>query len=285
MPHSADLGSKRLIGLAPQSWVEWLFNRSDIEVGPIITSDFQWVGREGDVLIQVHSPDAGTFLVANEINLRYSNLMPRRTRAYAALAEEKFQLPVYPIVVYILPPPEGMVAEDRYESEVLGLKALQEYRVINLWDMEASVVLETPLPTLLPFVPIMRGGENESMIREALHKLRADETLREMEPLLAFFASFVLETDVVRQIMRWDMLVLEKSPWYNEILARGAAQGKQEAIAEVLNARFGIVSEEIMTAVRKIRDMDRLHALNTKAAVAASLEEFVEELNHPHPSD
>jgi len=85
MAHAADLGSKRLVGLAPQAWVEWLLERSDVEVGPIITSDFQWVGREGDVLIPVHSPDAGTFLVGNEINLRYSNLMPRRTRAYAAL--------------------------------------------------------------------------------------------------------------------------------------------------------------------------------------------------------
>ncbi|HET6385965.1 MAG TPA: hypothetical protein VFJ58_21445 [Armatimonadota bacterium] len=128
--------------------------------------------------------------------------------------------------------------------------------------------------------------------QEALHKLRADETLREMEPLLAFFASFVLDTEVVRQIMRWDMVVLEKSPWYNEIRARGANEGKQEgiqiglqdAIQDVLEAKFGPLPEDLATKIRDIRDLERLHQLNRKAALAGSLEEFLEELNRPNDS-
>lgn len=65
-----------------------------------------------------------------------------------------------------------------------------------------------PSTGLLPFVPVLKGGDDEVAVRRALRALRADERLSELEPLLAFFASFVLETRVVQQIMRWDMAVL-----------------------------------------------------------------------------
>lgn len=45
-----------------------------------------------------------------------------------------------------------------------------------------------------------------------MNLLRSDQALAEMEPLPAFFASFVLDTNLVRSIMRWDMAVLRESP-------------------------------------------------------------------------
>ncbi len=44
--------------------------------------------------------------------------------------------------------------------------------------------------------------------------------LNQLEPLLAFFASFVLEMSIVQEIMRWDIAVLRESPWYQEIMVR-----------------------------------------------------------------
>lgn len=37
---------------------------------------------------------------------------------------------------------------------------------------------------------------------------RADEQLSELEALLAFFANFVLDSRLVQQILRWDMVIL-----------------------------------------------------------------------------
>ncbi len=65
-------------------------------------------------------------------------------------------------------------------------------------------------------------------VERALALLRQDEQLVELEALLAFLASFVLDSDVVRQIMRWDMAVLRESPWYQEILREGERQGWQQ---------------------------------------------------------
>jgi predicted transposase YdaD len=201
----------------------------------MLNAEFQWLAREGDVLIRAWDPILGEFLIANEIQLRYSSEMPRRMRLYAALAEEKFKLPVYPVLVVILPGPEVIPAQ--YRSRVGDLEARQDYKVIQLSEVDAEIVFRQPLPSLLPFVPIMKGGEQEIVIREAVKLLQQNVVLSELEPLLAFFARFVLESEVVAQIMRWDMTVLRESPWYEEIrqegIQIGEQRGKQEGIQEV----------------------------------------------------
>jgi predicted transposase YdaD len=232
MVKKADLGSKRLISLAPNNWVQWVTRNPQLQVREFLSSEFQWLGRENDVLIKVHSPTEGEFLLLNEIQLRYSPRMPQRIRAYAALAEERYNLPVYPVLINILPNSAVEVIPEGYQSELMGIKAAQDYRVINLWEVEASLVFREGISSLLPFVPILKGGGQETVVRQALQKLRAEEKLSDLEPLLSFFASFVLEIPVVQQIMRWDMTVLRESPWYQEILKEGLDQGRQEGWQE-----------------------------------------------------
>jgi predicted transposase YdaD len=72
--------------------------------------------------------------------------------------------------------------------------------------------------------------------------LRQDEDLKDLEVLLAFFASFVLKSSLVKQIMRWDMAVLEQSPWYQEIAQienrkKDGFKGKAEGL-KVLYSQF-----------------------------------------------
>jgi predicted transposase YdaD len=158
-----------------------------LQAQEILSAEFQWVSQEGDVLIRVQDPLGEDFLIANEIQLRYSPKMPRRMRAYAALAEEKFQMPVYPVLVIILPALDTEIVKG-YESEIQGIQVKQDYRVIQLSEVEASLVFQKPLPTLLPFVPIMKGGGESDVIREALTTLQKDPDLSELESLLAFRA-------------------------------------------------------------------------------------------------
>ena len=87
MTKKVDISSKRLIGIDPSSWVEWVSEIPNVTVEEIISSDFQWLSREGDVLMRVYSQEHGEFLVLNEMQLRYDTEMPRRMHAYAALAE------------------------------------------------------------------------------------------------------------------------------------------------------------------------------------------------------
>jgi predicted transposase YdaD len=282
MAKSADIGGKRLISLAPDAWVRWVTQRDDVVARDILGSDFQWISRESDVLVRTWSQQIGEFLVLNELQLRYTPRMPRRMRAYAALAEEHYELPVYPVLVNILPPSGTVAIATSYQSEVLGLVARQDYRVINLWEVDAQIAFQPLLPSLLPFVPVLRGGGDPQVVRRAVQLLRENEQLSELEPLLAFFASFVLEIPLVQQIMRWDMAVLRESPWYQEILKEGLAQGRQEGRQEGilsgielgLELKFGSEGLRLMDEISSLSDVDVLRAIQQGIKTANTLDEL-----------
>ncbi len=271
---AADIGSKRLINLAPDAWVQWVTQRPEVVAKEILGSEFQWISRETDVLVKAYSTTHGDFLVLNELQLRYTAHMPLRMRAYAALAEERYRLPTYPVLINILPPPSTLTIASSYEQEFLGLRAIQDYRVINLWEIDAEIVFGQPLPSLLPFVPILQGGGEVSVVQRALEALRADAQLNELESLLAFFASFVLDTPLVQQIMRWDMAVLRESPWYNEIEQRGIQEGARRQLIRVLEQRFGEIPHEAEIRLEG-KNVEQLETLMDSAIAVSSLDEFV----------
>jgi predicted transposase YdaD len=114
--------------------------------------------------------------------------------------------------------------------------------VINLWEVEVETVFEQSLDTLLPFVPILKDGGNQQTVSRALVQLQRNE---ELESLLGFFASFVLDTELVRQIMRWDMTVLRESPWYQEI----RQEGERSLALRQLTRRLGTLPKRIVSVI------------------------------------
>ena len=251
----ADISTKRLINLAPNQWIQWLMQRSQLEVREIISSDFQWVNREGDVLVKAYSTDLGEFLILNELQLRYNKKVPRRMRAYAGLAGEKYELPVYPVLVNMLEASTERISSS-FDEEFAGLRSIQDYRVINLWEVDVDIVFERNLSTLLPFVPILKGGGEEQVIRRALRELRIQGQPGELESMLGFFATYVLDTDLVQQILRLDMAILEQSPLYREMVKRSEQRGI--AIGEQRGKREGITIGEQRTTQRVANNMLRM---------------------------
>ncbi|MHC5938752.1 Rpn family recombination-promoting nuclease/putative transposase [Nostoc sp.] len=290
----ADVSTKRLISLAPDNWVKWVTQIPDIVAGEILNSEFQWISRESDVLIRVESPQHGKFLVLNELQLRYKPEMPRRMRAYTALAEEKYNLPTYPVLINILKASDAEIPTS-YASNIAGLRAIQDYRVINLWEVDVNIAFAQPLPSLLPFVPILKGGDNESTIRDALRILRADEQLNQLETVLGFFATFVLDSAIVQQILRWDMALLEQSPWYQEIFskgeergeargeARGELRGRKEelysGIELALEIKFGNQGLELMPIISQITDLQKLKAIQQAIKTVNTVNELQQVLS------
>jgi predicted transposase YdaD len=157
-----------------------------------------------------------------------------------------------------------VVINNHFESNFLGLQARQDYYVINLREVEAETVFEQSLDTLLPFVPILKDGGNQQTVRRTLVQLQRNEELVELEFLLGFFASFVLDTELVLQIMRWDMTVLRESPWYQEIRQEGeqtgVLKGEQSLILRQLMRRIGEVAPERLSQVQAL-SLSQLEAL------------------------
>ncbi len=274
MAKAADIGSKRLISIAPDAWIKWVTDRPDVTAGDILSSEFQWLSREGDVLVKASSPQQGEFLVLNELQFRYDSRMPKRMRAYAALAEEKYDLPVYPVVVNILPPEPAVTIPTRYEFNLLGIQARQDYRVINLWEVDVDFAFQPALKTLLPFAPLLRGGGNETVLRRAAQLVQADEQLRDFENLLGFFATYVLELSVIEKIVRFDMTVLRQSPLYEQIIQEGQQQGSLRQLLRQLRRRFGEVPAEVQSTLAGL-SVAQLEELGEVFVEVNSLDEFI----------
>ncbi|WP_413175550.1 Rpn family recombination-promoting nuclease/putative transposase [Anabaena azotica] len=283
MVKKADISTKKLISLAPENWVKWVTQIPDIITGEIINSEFQWISRESDVLVKATSPKYGEFLVLNELQLRYKPEIPKRMRAYTALAEEKYDLPTYPVLINILKESEAEIPT-RYESEFAGLQTRQDYRVINRWEVDVEIALSQPIPSLLPFVPILKGGGEEATVRQALQMLRADEQLSQLETVMAFFAPFVLDSVLVQQIMRWDMVVLRESPWYQQILKEGEQRGELKgekrgivsAIELSLEIKFGQEGLQLMPEISQIADLEQLKTIQRGILTINNIDELQE---------
>ena len=138
MAGPADIGSKRLIGLAPDAGARWVTQQPDVRVEAMLSAEFppdgdrQFVSRASDVLLRAVRPTLGPFLVLTELQLHVDPRMPRRIASYSMLGEEHFDLPVFPVVVNILPPKRGAAIHDHHEHTFLGLTTRREFRVIKL---------------------------------------------------------------------------------------------------------------------------------------------------------
>lgn len=151
------------------------------------------------------------------------------------------------------------------------------YRVINLWEVDVATVFNEPIPSLLPFVPVLNGGDNQSTIREALKLIRTNDKLNQFEPVLGFFASFVLDSALVKQILRWDMAILQESPWYQQLTAESEKRGQQnERLSNIrmgLEAKFGADGLELMQQINQISDSEKLTEILRCIMTAQALEE------------
>ncbi len=134
----------------------------------------------------------------------------------------------------------------------------------------------------MPFVPILKGGGEEATVRKALQLLREDEELSELENLLAFFATFVLKTEVVQQIMRWDMAVLQQSPWYQQILQEGVEIGEQRGeqrgilsgIEIGLELKFGESGKEIFSEINAVEDIQVLETILSSLKTVETIDQL-----------
>ena len=287
----ADISSKWVLGGSPDLWVRWVLSDPTLEVEELLDAEFQFVGRASDSLLRVRGTE-GFFLVLTEVQLRADPRMPRRIRAYAALAEEKYDLPVYPVVLCLLPSPTGDQVPDQFHSEFRGLVAHQDFRVLKTWQLDADEILRQEVVPLIPYVPLMQGGD-EAAIRTAARLLQRQTEEEPLQMVLALFASFVLDVTTVQQIVRWNMPVLRESPLYQEILQQGMQQGLQQgmqqglqqgilqghrrAILGLLRARLDLSATDLEGVARRLDRIEgegTLQALVVEASRVNNLKEF-----------
>jgi predicted transposase YdaD len=237
---------------------------ADAEDCSLLSGEFQTLSRATDALVRVEHSGAGAFLALFEIQLHYILEMPTRLRAYAGLAQETYGLPVYPLLVNILPYSKPIPT--RFELEFLGLYARQDYHVINLWEVAAEEILGQSLTSLLPFVPVMAGGQQPQMLTRAQRGIAADEALRRQRrtedalTALTIFASFNSEWSVIMEHLGSNMEVLLRSPFYRNVWQQSAEEEARSMILRLLARRFGELGAGAKAQIRAL-PLERAEAL------------------------
>ncbi|MCI0397622.1 MAG: DUF4351 domain-containing protein [Chloroflexi bacterium] len=261
--------------------MRWLLDDPTLVVTNVLSTEFQFVARRGDSLLQVQRPDGQTFGALAELQLLYDAKMPARVQNYTAMARQKFEMPIVPIVVYLTEPGPDTEVVTAYHSEFMGLVTHQDFKVIKMWELDAHEALAQNLPaSLIPYVPLMAGAD-EAVLRECVRRIRTEPDHEELETILALFAMIKLDPAVVERIVRWHVTLLEKSPIYQEILEKGVEQGLERglewSIVRVLQRRFGEVPASVRQSLEQT-PLEKLEALLDEALVAADLDAFQERL-------
>jgi predicted transposase YdaD len=288
-----DLSSKHIIHFYNQVWLEWLL-KQPLSVESELSGDFQFIGRASDSLLQVYSQPVGRFLALTELEFSPRPRTPTRLTAYAALAREKFNLPVFVTVIYFLPPPKDTQIEEKFHSDFLGQVAHQDFQVIRLWELDAQQVLALQNPALLPFVPLMQGGNSEPVLQECANRIRTQPNAEELETVLSMFAGYVMENQLINRILRSSSMIeiLRQSPFYKQILEpqlieymkeQLRQEGRQEGQRQMLTTdlqrllafRFNIPVGHFEHQFQRL-DLNALEQLNDAAFTVSSRTEFEE---------
>jgi predicted transposase YdaD len=295
-----DASGKRAVHLYAQAWAEWILAQQAIEFEAELSGDFQFVARSTDVLLQVKNTAEGRFLILIEFQTRYDPNMARRLAAYAALAREKYRMEVYVVVVYLTPPSADKSLADLFHSDFMGQTVHQDFEVIPLWELDAGQALALNNPVLLPFVPLMRDGDNVRTLRTCANRIRQEPQAEELETLLGALASLVMNPDVVREITRWSMQILKDSPLYRDLvmpleeaIAEASAEARTKALKEgreegreaallllrrFLAFRFHIPEESFDDRLQAL-DLATIKQLGNKVVDAKDRVDFEETLN------
>ena len=257
---SSDITGKRLIAINPDEWVRWASGVADVGGCELLSGEFQFIRRFTGTLVLVRHSSVGEFLALFEIQTYYTPTMPNRMRSYAALASEVYKMPVFPVLTNIMP--YGKPIPTRFESEFLGLTARQDYRVINLWEIEAEEILAKDLWSLIPFLPTMKGA-NEELIEKAKARVVLDTEMQltkiadELEFALALFTEAFFGKETTLRIFGGKMLeIIAQTSMYQEILGRGRQAGREEEIRKVLlkllTKRFGEIDAQTAENVNEL---------------------------------
>jgi hypothetical protein len=70
--------------------------------------------------------------------------------------------------------------------------------------------------------------------------------------------------------------------WIEEEMEKGMIEEAREMVQEAISSKFGLVPEDIVNDIRKLKDRERLRGLLREAVVCSDLNGFKKALQEAH---
>ncbi|ROQ93375.1 RpnC/YadD family protein [Desulfosoma caldarium] len=245
--------------------------------------------RHADFPVRVITFDDKEMIVVLEVQTRWSWDVPLRLLEYEVRYRRRYRLGAMGAVLLLTPSDRSV---DRFHDGGIDYR----FVLVRLWELDAEEAMETNLPCLMPFVPLMRGGQSlvEGAERRIIDSGMNREAKGDLLTGMTILAGLVSE-EIPRSIVRRRREIMMESAGYEIIkkegydeglqqgLHRGMMEEAREAVMDVLVERFGkcpAVMEKIILSLESISALKSLrrHAVRVESleAFRTFLEKFVE---------
>jgi predicted transposase YdaD len=177
--------------------------------------------------------------------------------------------------------------------EAGGLTLTVKYTVVRIWELPATEALKSGRASILPFVPLMKGGMEElEASAQALGQV-ADEPLRQRLSLHFVMLGSLRynRVDLLDLLGRTTMVplhILKETPFYQEIREEGREEGFEKGERKKLIEMFRKLATkhfpafEVGEELEQVRDLAALEQLcldldqiQDEATVRARLAELI----------
>lgn len=154
---------------------------------------------------------------------------------------------------------------------------------MRIYEFDANEIIREGSLCLMPFVPLMRHGEelmagaDRLLYESSLPRGDKADMLTAMAILSGLVsmrfpqALLARRRDIMIESAAYDLI---KKEGIQEGIQEGILRNSREAVIEILEARFDLVPRSISTTINEIDDPATLKILLRKAITVASLDEF-----------
>jgi predicted transposase YdaD len=282
MPKPFDSSMKMLVEEYPADWVAWLgHGRAPVEV---IDADLATVSAATDKVVRV-GRGRNRWLLLVEMLASYKSHIPERTHWHSTLLSHRHGLPVRAVIVLLRPEADGAAMTGTFERACADEDPYElfRYRVVRLWQIPMAELLRGGLG-LLPLATVANVAHDE--LPAVVHRLkqRIEREVPEAKSAELLALTYVLMglryDKVVISALRREVLRMEESITYQEIVGIGEARGRIAELRDVIvrmgRIKFGKTNRRVEDRVRAIEDRNELEALADRLVQVDSWGELFE---------
>lgn len=151
--------------------------------------------------------------------------MPVRMLDYWVRLHRQYGCGIEQVVIYLKPTQSPLVFEDYFQFE----RTVHHYRVIRLWEVEASLFLNQPF--LLPLAVLAKNLEPEDLLVKVAKQIDIIEDRAERSNVVAclqLLAGINFEESLINLYLREELM--QESVVYQRIVAESMQKGEQQGL-------------------------------------------------------
>lgn len=190
-------------------------------------------------------------------------------------------LGVLPDTVLVVLCPRGQQRQSarRRDRSTLGWSNhSHSWKVVELSQYPAEKLLELEEIGVTPLLPLTRSSlAQDTLVQQCKERIERDALASERPTLLTITA--VMASMKSRNVEHWLSVlggqnVVEHSPLYQHWMLENTRKTKQDTVVQILETRFGPVSESLGAAIRAVQDVNKLTEGIDLAVQSRSLRQF-----------